>query len=104
VLSKGWAWLGMTSIARISHSRSAAFAGQACATAPTSTFLRYFGHQTRCQPMLCIAPAVRPYSESELMQRIRRGATVKHERSTLRLCRTPRFLCQLKQAVPSGHV
>jgi hypothetical protein len=33
-----------------------------------------------------------------------RVAIVEHERSTLRLCRRPRFLCQLKQAVPSGHL
>jgi hypothetical protein len=33
-----------------------------------------------------------------------RIAIVEHERSTLRLRRSPRFLCQLKQAVPLGHV
>jgi hypothetical protein len=32
-----------------------------------------------------------------------RIAIVEHERFTLRLRRRPRFLCQLKQAVPSGH-
>jgi hypothetical protein len=33
-----------------------------------------------------------------------RIAMVQHERSTLRLRPRPRFLWQLKQAVPSGHV
>jgi hypothetical protein len=31
-------------------------------------------------------------------------AIVEHERSRLRLRRRPRFLCQLKHAVPSEHV